>query len=139
MNLEQRINSLEKTVKFQRLGLLVLVASFSVSFLVGATEDTELGSASFKEVVCHEFTIVDKDGNPLIYAGPEGFSLMDDKQIPRISMGMDPTNKGFGLAMMDANGAPRIAAGTNSKGEAGISLISAGIVEVMSQKTWPSE
>ena len=139
MNLEQRVKSLEKTVKFQRLGLLVLVAIFSVSLLVGATEDKELGSASFKEVVCHEFTIVDKDGNPLIYAGPEGFSLMDDKQIPRISMGMDPTNKGFGLAMMDANGAPRIVAGTNSKGEAGISLISAGIVEVMSQKTWPSE
>jgi len=52
---------------------------------------------------------------------------------------MNPANKDFGLAMMDANGAPRIAAGTNSKGEAGISLISAGIVEVMSQKTWPSE
>lgn len=139
MNLEKRVNLLEKTVKFQRLGLFTLVGCFSIFLLVGATKDKLQGEASFGTISCHELLIVNEEGKQMIVAGIEGLSIMDDKSVPRIAMGMNPENRDFGLAMMDQNGVPRIAAGTNTKGEAGISLIAAGIVEVMSQKTWPAK
>ena len=133
MNLENRIAELEKQTKLQRFGMFSLGITLVASMLLAMTTQapTDLTASSL--------TILNKEGKPVISISDEGLAFLDAKGIARIGMGVNPEDKSVGLAFMDNNSAPRVAIGTNEAGEAGITLIAAGMREIMSGSTWPAE
>ena len=133
MNLENRIAELEKQTKIQRLGIFSLGIMLVSAILLAMT------SQSADSLTASSLTILNKEGKPAISISDEGLAFLDAKGIARIGMGVNPEDKSVGLAFMDNNSAPRVAIGTNDAGEAGITLIAAGIREIMSGSTWPAE
>jgi hypothetical protein len=142
MNIEQRILNLEKKIRIQRTALVVLVSIFGVSTLLGLSQDTASGDATFSNITTSSISIVDKDGKVVIAIGGgtaeegAGIAIMDAASIPRIAIGINPEDNGGGIAFLDTNSKPRISMGTNEKGEAGIVLIGAGIIAPLEEKTW---
>ena len=145
MNIEQRILNLENKIRIQRTALVALVSIFGVSTLLGLSQDTASGDATFSNVTASSIAIVDKDGKVVIAIGGgtakdgAGISIMDAASTPRIVIGINPEDNGGGIAFLDTNSKPRIAMGTNEKGESGIALIGAGIIAPLEGKTWPTQ
>ena len=143
MNFEQRIVTLEKKLKYQRVVLLLLVPAFTFSILVGTSQDNVPGDGTFNEITAKSLSIVGEDGKHVMSmgSGPDGpgFVIFDAALTPRIAMGINLKDKGAGIAFLDAKSNPRIAMGTNDNGEAGISLLDAGIRAPLAGKVWPSE
>ena len=143
MNFEQRITDLEKKITYQRVALLLLIPAFACSILVGTSQDNVPGDATFNEITAKALTIVGKDGKPVMSMGSgadgPGIVIFDAVLTPRIAMGINLKDKGAGIAFLDAKSNPRIAMGTNDNGEAGISLLGAGISAPLAGKVWPSE
>ena len=133
MNLENRIEELEKQTKIQRLGI------FSLGIMLVSAMLLAMTSQSTDSLTASSLTIVSKEGKPVINISDEGLAFLDAKGIARIGMGINPEDKSVGLAFMDNNSIPRVAIGTNDAGEAGIALIAAGIRENISGLTWPAE
>ena len=131
MNLENRIAELEKQTKLQRFGIFGLGITLVATMLLAMTTEapTDLTASSL--------TILNKEGKPTISIGAEGLALLDENSKARIAMGVNPQDMSAGIAFMDNNSAPRIAIGTNETGDAGITLIAAGMSEVMSGSVWP--
>ena len=145
MNIEQRILNLENKIRIQRTALVVLVSTFGVSILMGLSQGTTRGDATFNNVIASSITIVDKDGKKVIAIGSgsaeegAGITIMDTASIPRIAIGINLEDNGGGIAFLDTNSNPRIAMGTNEKGEAGIVLFGAGLSAPLEGKTWPTK
>ena len=143
MNFEQRITNLEKKLTYQRVALLLLVPVFAFSILVGTSQDNVPGDATFNEITAKALTFVDKDGKVVMSmgSGPDGPGLVifDPASTPRIAMGFSLKDKGAGIAFLDEKSNPRIAIGTTVTGDAGISLLGAGISAPLAGKVWPSE
>ena len=132
MNLENRIAELEKQTKIQRLGI------FSLGIMLVSAMLLAMASQSADGLTASSLTILNKEGKPAISINDEGLAFLDAKGIARIAMGVNLEDKSVGLAFMDNNSAPRVAIGTNEAGEAGITLIAAGMREIMSGSTWPA-
>ena len=132
MNLENRIAELEKQTKIQRLGI------FSLGIMLVSAMLLAMTSQSTDSLTASSLTILNKEGKPAISINDEGLAILDAKGIARIAMGVNLEDKSVGLAFMDNNSAMRVAIGTNEAGEAGITLITAGMREIMSGSTWPA-
>lgn len=143
MNLENRIAELEKQTKFQRIGIFSLGIMLVSAMLLGTSQDNVPGDAGFNHITAKAITIVGEDGKPVISMGSDGdgpgLTILDSDSTARIAIGINKKDKSAGLAFMDKNFSPRVAIGTNDAGEAGITLIAAGIREIMSGSTWPPE
>ena len=143
MNFEQRIANLEKKIKYQRIVLLFLGQALVFSVLLGTSQDNVPGDAVFNEITAKAITIVGEDGKHVMSMGVgadgPGLVIFDAALRPRIAMGINLKDKGAGIAFLDAKSNPRVAMGTNDNGEAGISLLGAGISAPLAGKVWPSE
>ena len=131
MNLENRIEELEKQTKLQRFGIFGLGITLVATMLLAMTAQTPT------DLTASSLTILNKEGKPAISMNDEGLAFLDAKGIARIAMGVNLEDKSVGLAFMDNNSALRVAIGTNEAGEAGIMLNAAGMSEIMSGTTWP--
>lgn len=131
MNLENRIKELEKQTKLQRFGIFGLGITLVATMLLAMTAQTST------DLTASSLTILNKKGNPVISMNNEGLALLDANSTARIAIGINPKDKSAGIAFMDNKSTPRIAIGTKETGEAGITLIAAGMSEVMSGSVWP--
>lgn len=131
MNLEKRIEELEKQTKLQRFGIFGLGITLVATMLLAMTAQTPT------DLTASSLTILNKEGKPAISINDEGLAFLDAKGIARIAMGVNPKDKSVGLAFMDNNSALRVGIGTNEAGEAGIMLNAAGMSEILSGTTWP--
>lgn len=131
MNLEHRIAELEKQTKLQRFGIFGLGGAVATTILLAMT------TQSPTDLTASSFSVLNKDGNPAITINNEGISILDENGTARVGIGVDPKTKRVGMAFMDKNSTPRVAIGTTENGEAGITLIGAGMSEMMSGSSWP--
>ena len=131
MNVEKRIEQLEKQTKIQRLGIFGLGITLVATMLLAMT------APQTTNLIASSLTILNKEGKPVISMNDEGLVLLDENSIARIAMGINPQDKCVGVAFMDNNSVPRIAIGTEESGAAGITLIGAGMREIMSGVVWP--
>ena len=143
MNIEKRILCLEKKSRFQRFGFIVLVGVFGASTLMGTSQDNVPGDATFNEITAKALTFVDKDGKVVMSMGSgedgPGLVIFDPASTPRIAIGFSLKDKGAGVAFLDEKSNPRIAIGTTVTGDAGITLLGAGISAPLAGKAWPSK
>ena len=131
MNVEKRIVQLEKQTKMQRLGIFGLGITLVATMLLAMT------APQTTNLIASSLTILNKEGKPVISMNDEGLVLLDENSIARIAMGINPQDKSVGVAFMDNKSVPRIAIGTEESGAAGITLIAAGMREMMSGVVWP--
>lgn len=131
MNLEHRIAELEKQTKLQRFGIFGLGIALATTMLLAMT------TQSPTDLTASSFSVLNKDGKPTITINNEGISILDENGTARVGIGADPKTKRVGMAFMDKNSTPRVAIGTTESGEAGITLIGAGMSEMMSGSSWP--
>ena len=90
MQIEERINKLERTCYVQRFGLIALGLSLFATLLLGMT------NAKPTDLTASTISILDKEGKPAIMFSSEGFTILDENSVPRISMGINPKDKSVG-------------------------------------------
>ena len=127
MNTEERIATLEKRLRRQRLGMAGMGLGLAVALFLGMTQQAP------KEMELEGLTIT-KDGKPRVVMGTNedggvGFGLMDGNGVLRLAMGFEATKNDIGFAIMDAKEQARILIGDSPAG-AGIMLIGAGLTEI---------
>ena len=127
MNTEERIATLEKRLRRQRLGMAGMGLGLAVALFLGMTQQAP------KEMELEGLTIT-KDGKPRVVMGTNedggvGFGLMDGNGVVRLAMGFEAGKNDVGLAIMDTKEQARILMGDSQAG-AGIMLIGAGMTEV---------
>lgn len=143
MNFEERIINLENKIKYQRVILLMLVPVLGFSVLLGTSQDNTPGNATFNEITTKSLTLIGENGKQIMSMGSgedgPGFVLFDEALTPRVALGLNTKDKSVGIAFLDKKSNPRIAIGTAESGDAGISLLGAGISAPLVGKVWPSQ
>ena len=136
MNSEKRFAQLERQIKQQRLGLLGLSFALAVGILVGM-QDSQPSTVNAKAI-----NVMDDEGKVRLALGIDengaGLTLLDPEGKPILVVGRNDKDKSTGIAIFDSKANPRIAMGTKDNGEAGITLIGAGMSEALSGSTWPT-
>lgn len=128
MQIEEQIESLQRHVRCQRLGLYAMGLGLVSLLALGMAEPRP------KEMTLESLVITSKDGTPRIAMGTNeknggvGIAMLDTKGVARIAMGTDVKGDG-GIVIMDKTESPKIMMGSGPDG-AGIMLIGAGLTEV---------
>ncbi|MBK12485.1 MAG: hypothetical protein CL849_03025 [Crocinitomicaceae bacterium] len=126
MNYEQRIISLERMVRRQRIGMLATTLGLATAMVLGMADDSP------KKMTLEELTIT-HDGTPRIVMGTNedggvGVAFLDPKERPRVSIGTDDKD-GSGIAILDERQTPKIMIGSGPEGS-GIALVGATLTEI---------
>jgi len=136
MNLEKRLTQLERKIKRQRFGLFGLSLALGTGLLVGM-QDNQPSTVNAKAI-----NVMDDEGKVRLALGIDengaGLTILDPAGKPILVAGRNDKEKRTGIAIFDSKANPRIAMGTQDSGEAGITLIGAGMSEALSGSTWPT-
>ena len=101
------------------------------------------GNATFNEITAKSLTLIGDNGKQIMSMGSgedgPGFVLFDEDLTPRVALGINTKDKSVGIAFLDKKSNARIAIGTAESGDAGISLLGAGISAPLVGKVWPSQ
>lgn len=127
MSFDERIATLESTVRRQRFAML------AVGLAAAAAVGLGMGQDDPKELTLEGLTIV-KDGKPRLVLGTNpvdqsvGLALLDERGKPQASLGQDPKGD-VGFIVLDRNAAPKVIIGTGTMGS-GIVLMGATLTEL---------